>query len=82
MPADLLDEWRQKLAHDLRNPLTLAMGSLRLLQELGAGHTYSATDAELIKIGLRNCERLEAVIEESLKAPRGAPYAQTTKRTE
>jgi signal transduction histidine kinase len=56
------EEWRQMLAHDLRCPLTVALGTLRAVEDMGAGHTLKPDDLALIDGGVRNCRRLESLI--------------------
>jgi len=56
------EEWRQMLAHDLRSPLTIALGALRALEDMGPGHVLAEDDLALLRGGVRNCRRLEALI--------------------
>ncbi|MBI5247595.1 MAG: PAS domain-containing protein [Elusimicrobia bacterium] len=56
------EEWRQMLAHDFRSPLTIALGTLRAVEDMGAGHPLAADDLALVEGGVRNCRRLEALI--------------------
>lgn len=56
------DEWRQMLAHDFRSPLTIALGTLRAVEDMGAGHPLAADDLALVEGGVRNCRRLETLI--------------------
>ena len=51
------------IVHDLANPLAGIRGSLQLL-----GETADATDAELVAIGLRSAERMQATIRSILSA--------------
>lgn len=57
-----LDEWRFMLAHDLRLPLTNALGALRTLEDEGAGHELDEEDMELVRIGVRACRRAELLV--------------------
>lgn len=63
-------EWRQMLAHDVRNPLSIALGALRLVEDMGAGHVLASGDIELVQNGARNCRRIEALIESYLETER------------
>jgi signal transduction histidine kinase len=56
------EEWRQMLAHDFRSPLTVALGTLRAVEDMGAGHTLAPGDLALVEGGVRNCRRLESLI--------------------
>jgi signal transduction histidine kinase len=64
------EEWRQMLAHDLRAPLTNALGALRAIDELGAGHALTGDDVELAQIGVRACRRIEEIIDTYLAVAR------------
>lgn len=62
--------WRQMLAHDLRAPLTIAKGTLRILEDMGAGHLLTLEDIGLLRNGVRNCGRMEALIDSYLETER------------
>lgn len=64
------EDSRQMIAHDVRAPLTIAAGALRILDEMGAGHTLSEKDIELVQNGIRNCSRIELLIEAYLETER------------
>jgi len=64
------DDWRHMLAHDVRNPLTMAMGALKFLEDSGAGHTIDKADLELIHAGVRNCRRIEELLATYLETDR------------
>jgi signal transduction histidine kinase len=64
------EEWRRMLAHDFRSPLTIALGTLRAVEDLGPGHLLSPEDLALIQGGVRNCRRLEALISAYLDTTR------------
>ena len=64
------EEWRRMLAHDFRSPLTIAFGTLRAVEDMGAGHTLAPDDLALIQGGVRNCRRLDALIEAYLDTTR------------
>ncbi len=64
------EHWRQMLAHDIRAPLTIALGALRLLEDMGAGHALSLEDVQLIKNGVRNSQRMDALIKAYLETER------------
>ncbi|MDE2489508.1 MAG: PAS domain-containing sensor histidine kinase [Elusimicrobia bacterium] len=64
------EEWRQMLAHDLRAPLTNALGALRAIDELGTGHALTDDDVELAQIGVRACRRIEEIIDTYLAVAR------------
>ena len=64
------ESWRQMLAHDLRAPLTIAKGALRLLEDMGAGHALALEDVGLIRNGVRSCGRMETLIDSYLETER------------
>lgn len=64
------EAWRQMLAHDVRVPLSIAMGALRLLEDMGAGHPLSHEDVELVQNGVRSCRRMDALIRSYLETER------------
>ncbi len=64
------EEWRNTLAHDLRVPLTNALGALRAMEDLGVGHALGEDDLELIRVGVRACRRIEGLIEIFLEVAR------------
>lgn len=64
------EEWRQMLAHDFRNPLTIMHGVMRALEEYGVGHTLTQNDLVLIASGVRNSRRLNDLIESYLETSR------------
>lgn len=64
------EDWRQMLAHDVRAPLAIAMGTLRLLEDMGVGHALSHDDVELIGNGVRNCRRMGGLIDAYLETER------------
>jgi len=55
-----LDEFAQTVAHDLRNPLSIALGNLELVQE------ESKIRQEAVERAMRALERMEALIDEVL----------------
>ncbi|MFI5347113.1 MAG: PAS domain-containing protein [Elusimicrobiota bacterium] len=61
-------EWRQLLAHDLRDPLAVMFGALRSVEELGAGHALDSKDMRLIGDAVNCGRRLDALIERTLEA--------------
>lgn len=67
------EDWRLMLAHDFRGPLTIALGTLLAVEEMGAGHRLAADDLALVEGGVRNCRRLDALI---------AAYLDTSRLTE
>lgn len=69
------DDWRRMLAHDVRNPLTMALGSFRLFEEMGPQHVLDYEDLELIKSGVRNCRRIERLLDDYLQTDRLAEGA-------
>lgn len=64
------EEWRMMLAHDFRAPLTIMHGTLRAMQDLGAGHPLSADDCDLLDNAVRNSRRLDDLIELFLETTR------------
>ncbi len=64
------EDWRQMLVHDVRAPLTVAMGALRLVEDMGTGHPLSPEDTALIENGVRNCRRMETLIDAYLETER------------
>ena len=64
------ENWSQMLAHDVRAPLSIALGVLRLLEDMGDGHPLSPEDIMLIQNGVRSCHRIEALIGSYLETER------------
>lgn len=67
-----LGELSARMAHEIRNPLTAMCGSVQLLAEHGS---MSESDQRLLKIVLREADRLNSLITEFLAYARPAlPY--------
>jgi signal transduction histidine kinase len=64
------EEWRQMLAHDFRNPLTIMHGVMRAIEEHGVGHALTQSDLVLLESGVRNSRRLDNLIESYLETSR------------
>ncbi len=64
------EEWRQMLAHDFRNPLTIMHGVLHSIAEQGVGHALTHSDLVLLESGIRNSRRLDDLIESYLETSR------------
>ena len=56
------EDWRNMVAHDLRNPLAMIYAALRELQEVTAKITAHSR-AELIELGVRNCKRMAKLLD-------------------
>ena len=62
------EDWRSMMIHDLRVPLSCALGALRILEE--APQARNPEDKEMLAIGLRACAKMAALLEEFLDAAR------------
>jgi len=61
------------IAHEIRNPLAAISGSIQLLQGEGTGQKASADSANLMKIVLREVDRLDHLISDFLIYARPGP---------
>jgi signal transduction histidine kinase len=64
------EQWRRMAAHDLRVPLTCALGALKLLAERPEGDALTASDRQLIELGARSCERAAELAEQLVEVTR------------
>jgi signal transduction histidine kinase len=61
---------RQMFAHDVRSPLTNALSVLRTIEDRGAGRVLGAGDLELVRLGVRGCARIAALVDAYLETAR------------
>ncbi|MFI5363438.1 MAG: ATP-binding protein [Elusimicrobiota bacterium] len=64
------EELRQMFAHDVRAPLTNALAVLRTLEDRGAGSVLASSDIELVRLGVRGCARISALVDAYLETSR------------
>ena len=64
------EELRQMFAHDVRAPLTNAVTVLRTLEDRGEGRILAARDLELVRLGVRGCGRIAALVDAYLETAR------------
>lgn len=57
------EDWRSMVVHDLRAPMTNLFGALRTIQDESAGSESGGQDAEALKIAVRNCRRVMAMLD-------------------
>jgi signal transduction histidine kinase len=52
------EDWRNMIAHDLRNPLTNIFGTLRLLEDETPEGTFSPEETRMLGAAVRACRRM------------------------
>ena len=68
-------EMAARMAHEIRNPLASISGSVQVLQSTGAEQGDDATRGQLMRIVVREVDRLNALIGDFLRYSRPAPLA-------
>ena len=68
-----IGELSASIAHEIRNPLAAISGSIEMLQGGRAGQETSADSAHLMKIALREVDRLDHLISDFLTYARPGP---------
>jgi len=69
-----IGELSASIAHEIRNPLAAISGSIEMLQGGRAGQEESADSAHLMKIALREVDRLDRLISDFLLYARPGPF--------
>ncbi len=57
------EDWRNMVAHDLRNPLTNVAGALMVFEDIPAGRALTAKEVELVAIALRSSRRIVELLD-------------------
>lgn len=57
------EDWRNMIAHDLRTPLTSIYGALKSLEDVPPGRALEPRELQMLKIGLRNCQRMTEALD-------------------
>lgn len=57
------EDWRNMVAHDLRNPLTNVAGALMVLEEIPAGRVLTGKEAGLVAVALKACRRITELLD-------------------
>jgi two-component system sensor histidine kinase PilS (NtrC family) len=73
-----IGELSASIAHEIRNPLAAISGSIELLQGERAGQAKSVDSAHLMKIALREVDRLDQLISDFLRYARPGPLKPET----
>ncbi len=60
------EEWRNMATHDLRTPLTIVLGALRVLEEVPEGRALSASERNLLALAVRGARRMLQLVEDKL----------------
>jgi two-component system sensor histidine kinase PilS (NtrC family) len=68
-----IGELSASIAHEIRNPLAAISGSIEMLQGERVGRGESSDSANLMKIALREVDRLDQLISDFLKYARPGP---------
>jgi two-component system sensor histidine kinase PilS (NtrC family) len=68
-----IGELSASIAHEIRNPLAAISGSIEMLQGERASHEASGDSARLMKIALREVDRLDHLISDFLRYARPGP---------
>ncbi len=57
------EDWRNMVAHDLRNPMTNVAGALMVLEDIPAGRALTGKEADLVAIALRSSRRIVELLD-------------------